>query len=318
MNKLVKPSKYNAVLTIPSSKCYMQRAVALAVLADGETVLKNPDFSNDSSAALQIAEDLGCEVKRKESEVRITPSGEIKSQDVSVGEAGLGLRLFTPVCALFGRDITISGRGSLLKRPMTMMEKPMEELGVTILLSSGYVPLTLHGKLRGGHSEIDGSESSQFLTGLLTALPKAENDSVLTVRNLKSVPYVQMTLDIIEKFGGKIENLDFQVFRIKGGQHFTATEYQVEGDGRLVTVFESYSVQKKPTWICLKDLKAFVNGKEIECKWPLMGLKRQDKDGKTYYVVTQRKHIYAAVPVKNGDKVRIEWSARPAVPEDVK
>ena len=92
------------------------------------------------------------------------------------------------------------------------------------------MPLTLHGKLRGGHSEIDGSESSQFLTGLLTALPKAENDSVLTVQNLKSVPYVQMTLDIIEKFGGKIENLDFKVFRIRGSQHFTSTEYQVEGD----------------------------------------------------------------------------------------
>jgi len=230
MNKLVKPSKYNAVLTIPSSKSYMQRAVALAILADGETVLKNPDFSNDSSSALQIAEDLGCEVKKSENQVSITPTGEIKNLNVCVGEAGLGLRLFTPVCALFGRDITISGRGSLLKRPMTMMEKPMEELGVTISLSSGYVPLTLHGKLHGGHTEIDGSESSQFLTGLLTALPKAENDSVLMVKNLKSVPYVQMTLDIIEKFGGKIENLDFQVFRIKGGQHFTATDYQVEGD----------------------------------------------------------------------------------------
>ena len=95
-------------------------------------------------------------------------------------------------------------------------------------------------------------------------------------------------------------------------------EYQVEGDGKLVTVFESYPIQKKPTWICLKDLKVFVNGKEIECKWPLMGLKRQDKDGKTYYVISQSKHIHAAVPVKNGDKLRIEWSARPAVPEDVK
>ena len=96
------------------------------------------------------------------------------------------------------------------------------------------------------------------------------------------------------------------------------TEYQVEGDGRALTVFAPYPIQKKPTWICLKDLKAFVNGKEVECKWPLMGLKRQDKDGTIYYVVSQQKHIYATVRVKNGDKLRIEWSARPAVPEDVK
>ena len=230
MDKLVKPSKYNVSLTIPSSKSYMQRAVALAILADGTTVLKNPDFSNDSSSALKIAEDLGCEVVRTENQVSITPTGKIKSLNVSVGEAGLGLRLFTPVCALFGENITISGKGSLLKRPMTMMEKPMEDLGATILLSSGYVPLTIHGKLIGGFAEIDGNESSQFLTGLLTALPKAEQNSVLTVMNLKSVPYVQMTLDIIKKFGGVIENLDFKVFRILGGQKYSATEYQVEGD----------------------------------------------------------------------------------------
>ena len=230
MNKLLKPSKYNAFLTVPSSKSYMQRAVALAVLSDGMSVLKNPDFSNDSSAALKIAEDLGCEVFSSKPEVRIKPSGKILTDTVSVGEAGLGLRLFTPVCALLSGNMTISGKGSLLKRPMTMMEKPMRELGADISLSDGYVPIRIHGRLTGGNAEIDGSGSSQFLTGLLTALPKAEKDSVLTVKNLKSVPYVQMTLDIIKKFGGEIENFDFQTFKIKGGQKYKAAEYQVEGD----------------------------------------------------------------------------------------
>ncbi len=230
MDKLLKPSKYNASLMIPSSKSYMQRAVALAILSQGETALKNPDFSNDSSSALKIAETLGCKVVREDSLVKITPKNPLKAKQISVGEAGLGLRLFTPVCALLGGGLTIQGEGSLLKRPMSMMEKPMADLGAKISLSNGFVPITIHSGLKGGFAEIDGSQSSQFLTGLLTALPKAEKDSVLKVENLKSVPYVQMTLDIIEKFGGQIQNIDFKEFRIKGKQKYTATEYQVEGD----------------------------------------------------------------------------------------
>ena len=230
MDKLVKPSKYNAELIIPSSKSYMQRAVALAILSSGTTVLENPDLSEDSSSALKIAEDLGCKVERKPSTIEITPCGEIKTSEISVGEAGLGLRLFTPVCSLFGKDLTISGRGSLLNRPMTMLEQPMKELGVKVSLTNGYVPLKISGKLKGGHIKINGSESSQFLTGLLIALPKAENDSVIEVENLKSIPYIKMTADIIERFSANVEIIDYKVFKIKGNQNYKACHYQVEGD----------------------------------------------------------------------------------------
>ncbi|MBR4267504.1 MAG: 3-phosphoshikimate 1-carboxyvinyltransferase [Bacteroidales bacterium] len=231
MNKYIKPSAYNANITIPSSKSYMQRAVALAILADGTSTLINPDYSNDSTAGLGVAKSLGCKVEECNGKVKITPFKEIANTTVSVGEAGLGLRLFTPVCALFGKDITVEGKGTLLKRPMNSLEKPMEQLGAKIVLSNGsFAPITIHGKLRGGDVEIDGSESSQFLTGLLVSLPKAENDSILTVRNLKSIPYVKMTIDIIRTFGGEILNIDNQVFKIKGNQTYKATEYRVEGD----------------------------------------------------------------------------------------
>ncbi|MCQ2251377.1 MAG: 3-phosphoshikimate 1-carboxyvinyltransferase [Bacteroidales bacterium] len=231
MNKLLKPSAFNAELTIPSSKSYMQRAVALSILADGQSTLVNPDFSNDSRAGLGIAKTLGCDVQELEGRISVTGIRDIRNTTVSVGEAGLGLRLFTPVCALFGREMTIEGHGTLLTRPMNMLEQPMKELGADISLTNGsYAPIHIHSGIRGGNVEIDGSESSQFLTGLLVALPLAENDSVLTVKNLKSLPYVQMTIDIIKKFGGEIINEDFKVFRIKGRQKYTATEYIVEGD----------------------------------------------------------------------------------------
>jgi len=231
MNKSLKPSAYNAELTIPSSKSYMQRAVALAILAHGTTTLTNPDYSNDSRAGLGIARSLGCQVEERDGKVSITGISDISCQKVSVGEAGLGLRLFTPVCALFGREITIEGHGTLLTRPMSSLERPMRELGAEITLSNGsFAPIHIHSGLRGGNVDIDGSESSQFLTGLLVSLPMAQNDSVLNVYNLKSLPYVQMTIDIIKKFGGEIHNEDFKVFRIKGRQSYQATEYMVEGD----------------------------------------------------------------------------------------
>ncbi|MBO4243536.1 MAG: 3-phosphoshikimate 1-carboxyvinyltransferase [Bacteroidales bacterium] len=230
MNKLVEPSEYRANFTIPSSKSYMQRAVALAILADGKTVLRNPDFSNDSLAIIEIARKLGCSVLNSTDRVEIKPFKTIKANNLSVGEAGLGLRLFTPVCCLFNTDITIGGYGTLLNRPMSMMEKPLADLGANVQTTNGYIPIKISGKMTGGETEIDGSDSSQFLTGLLTALPLAEKDSIIKVKNLKSIPYVEMTLDIIRRFGGEINNQDYKVFAIKGGQKYHAIDYTVEGD----------------------------------------------------------------------------------------
>ncbi len=235
MDKLVKPSAYNAKFTIPSSKSYMQRAVALAILADGKTILNNPDRSNDSNAALKIAQNLGCEVVEKNETIEIERKYNIKNTSISVGEAGLGLRLFTPVCSLWGQNIKISGEGSLVSRPMNFMIKPLENLGVNLKTNNGFIPFELSGKLTGGIVEVDGSESSQFLTGLLTALPLADKDSTIVVKNLKSIPYVEMTLDIIKKFGGQIENQNYQIFKIKGNQHYTGIEYAVEGDWSSVS-----------------------------------------------------------------------------------
>ena len=95
-------------------------------------------------------------------------------------------------------------------------------------------------------------------------------------------------------------------------------EYQVEGNGTARAVFKTYPIQKKQTWICLKDLKTFVNGKEVDGKLGMTrGVKRSVKDGKTIYVTSRTSHIWISIPVKDGDKIRVEWSARPAILEDV-
>lgn len=230
MSKLIEHSAYNARLVIPSSKSYMQRAVALAILAQGQTVLYNPDFSNDSLAVLEIARRLGCSVQINSEQVAIKTFKSIKNPNLSVGEAGLAIRLFTPVCGLFGKEITIGGYGSLLKRPIDAMIEPLKNLGEHITTANGFVPITISGKLEGGVTDVDGSLSSQFLTGLLIALPTADKDSVLNVINLKSVPYVDMTLSIMKKFGIEIQNRNYKTFIIEGRRKYKGCEYTVEGD----------------------------------------------------------------------------------------
>jgi 3-phosphoshikimate 1-carboxyvinyltransferase len=111
-----------------------------------------------------------------------------------------------------------------------MLGEALVQLGVDFSSRDGFLPLTVRGPLAGGKIEIDGSVSSQLLTGLLIALPLAEHDSIITVRNLKSKPYIDMTMDILKDFGIHVENNDYQSFYIRGKQKYIAREYEVESD----------------------------------------------------------------------------------------
>jgi 3-phosphoshikimate 1-carboxyvinyltransferase len=138
--------------------------------------------------------------------------------------------MFSPVAALYPVEITMSGAASLKKRPMAMIEEALVQLGASCKSSGGFLPLTIKGPLSGGTCEIDGSVSSQLLTGLLMALPLAEKDSVIKVKNLKSRPYIDMTIGILKTFGIVIENNDYEIFRVKGKQKYIPSEYTCEGD----------------------------------------------------------------------------------------
>ena len=126
--------------------------------------------------------------------------------------------------------ITINGEGSILRRPIEMMEEPLQALGVEVISNGGYLPISVKGPMRGGEIHVDGSLSSQFITGLLMTLPLSPNDTVLHVENLKSRPYVDMTIDLAARFGVAIEHNNYEQFYIAGGQHYTPCTYNIEGD----------------------------------------------------------------------------------------
>lgn len=215
----------------PASKSYAQRAVACSLLAKGESVLTGVDLSDDTRAAMDVAHRLGAEIFAAGSTFHIKGGLAPRSSEINIGESGLSTRLFTPIAALCDRPITITGHGSILNRPMSLMIEPLSALGVAIESRDGFLPLTVSGPISAGRTiEVDGSLSSQFLTGLLTALPVADGDTTLYVRDLQSKPYIDITLDVLRSFGVEVAHSAYEKFTIQGNQEYTATQYTVEGD----------------------------------------------------------------------------------------
>ncbi|MBP8959690.1 MAG: 3-phosphoshikimate 1-carboxyvinyltransferase [Bacteroidales bacterium] len=214
----------------PSSKSAAQRYIAGALLADGISVLKVNSMCDDSLAALSVAEALGAEVSSEEAGIIIKGGFDPVKNEINCGESGLSARMFIPIAALHNEEITITGRGSLLNRPFEMAEKPLAQLGVKIFSKSGFLPVTVKGPLSGGEVTADGSVSSQFITGLLMALPVVGKDSRLIVSNLVSKPYIDITLKILSQFGIEIINDNYTIFSIRGGQKYIPGAFTVEGD----------------------------------------------------------------------------------------
>jgi len=230
MDKVIFPSKIGGTVKAPASKSFMQRAIALSVLANGETIIENPSRCDDALAGLNIATSFGCKVYDNTGFISIIPNKAIEPKVLLCGESGLAIRLFTPIVALYSHQVELQAEGSLLKRPADFMTSTMEQLGVKINTQDGFPPLQIQGPLKPGSAELNGSLSSQFLSGLLIALPKAKGDSTLHVSNLMSIPYIDMTLKAIEAFGGKISHDNYKTFHIAGNQNLNAGTYSIEGD----------------------------------------------------------------------------------------
>ncbi|NVO18641.1 MAG: 3-phosphoshikimate 1-carboxyvinyltransferase [Bacteroidetes bacterium] len=230
MNRSVFPSTVRGSIQAPPSKSMTQRAIAAAILAKGSTTLINPSYCNDSQAAFSIARELGCDLWENKGDITVISGQRNIGSLLNCGESGLALRMFSPIAALYNTPVTISGEGSLLRRPAGMISEALQQFGVRINSNNGFLPIQLQGPLHGGNADIDGSLSSQLLTGLLMALPLAEENSEITVRNLRSRPYIDMTLELLETFGIRVNNEGFQKFIIPGKQAYKAKQYTVEGD----------------------------------------------------------------------------------------
>lgn len=233
MDKTVSLGSANGTITPPSSKSYAQRAIALALLAEGRTTLRNIEFCKDTRSAISCIEALGAKVSYLDDSTIAVDGGLNPVTDtLMVGESGLATRLFTPIASLNSTPICIKGEGTLLHRPMIMMIEPLRKLGVEVRDGGGHLPIVVRGPIHGGNIEVDGSFSSQFITGLLLALPLAKEDTTLYVRSAVSTPYIDMTIDTARRFGVEIMHHegDYSEFYIEGGQTYRPANIAIEGD----------------------------------------------------------------------------------------
>ena len=262
---------------MPVSKSFAQRAIIAAALADGESHLHGYSPCGDNEAALQVARSLGADVQVNGSEVTIKGisasagsvtglsgyDGESSTDDpgrqaLHVGESGLLTRMMIPLMAQLCPDVVVfTGEKTLLGRPLTGAKEIMDAFEASIFsVEAGQsfedssvvrVPLAVKGPLKAGRAEISGKHGSQLISGLLMALPFAEKNSSVIVKDPKSIPYMFITLEVLKKFGIKVGNdmlggreflesdgdwslCSEMVFKVKGGQKYMAADIDLEGD----------------------------------------------------------------------------------------
>lgn len=244
----------DAAVAIPSSKSFAQRAIIAAALADGISHLSGYTPCGDNEAAVSVARDLGAEVNANGFGLEIrgiaASPGCIDINALHTGESGLLTRLMIPLLPMISKSpVRITGEKTLLDRPLKGAEEMMSAFGVNMESESGdcRIPLTVTGPLHSGQADISGRYGSQFISGLLMALPLADKYSKVTVREPKSIPYMFITLDVMKKFGVRVGNemmgdrefvesggdwslCSEMLFKVKGGQRYKAADFAIEGD----------------------------------------------------------------------------------------
>lgn len=229
----ITPSVLEGTVKIPPSKSFAHRAVISAFLSGGECVVRNIHLSEDLKATLGCVRALGAsfdyDEKKKTVQFLGTSTGLPDKITLDCCESGSTLRFFIPIAMCFCQNLEFCGRGRLMERPLDPYFEIFERLGISYKLENGR--LNVNGGLKSGSFLIDGSLSSQFITGLLFALPLLDGDSEIKIHgDLSSKGYIDITLDVLKKFGIKIENNDYKSFFIKGNQKYKAKNYTVEGD----------------------------------------------------------------------------------------
>ena len=234
----IKPSTLNGTIKIPPSKSYSHRAVIAAALAESKdnrkSKIDNLKFSVDITTTTDIMENWGAKINREESSLEIVGnSGKVVPRDkyVQCNESGSTIRFLIPIGITNENELIFDGKGKLVDRPFDSYYRIFDEQEIFYKNENGKLPLEVKGKLKAGNYEIDGNISSQFITGLLYALPLLDGDSKLIInKNLESKGYIDLTMEILKLAGIKIKNNDYKSFEIKGNQKYKPFDYTVEGD----------------------------------------------------------------------------------------
>jgi len=224
------PSKLGGKVRIPSSKSVSHRALICAALAEGTSYVRDISISQDILATMDTLTELGASFETGENVIKVCGiSKPSEKAELRCCESGSTLRFIIPVACALGTFSTYHGKGRLPERPIDIYTRELSEKGITFDYHNT-MPFTTSGKLKGGVFHIEGNVSSQFITGLLLALPLCEEDSeIILTSPLQSEPYVNITLECMKAFGVKAERTQ-EGYRVKGGQKYVPADYTSEAD----------------------------------------------------------------------------------------
>ena len=226
-------------LIAPSSKSYSHRYLLAAGLSKNTSTVSGLYFSNDVMASLNCLSSFGCDYILNDDSVtfRNVDKKEVKVFDCN--ESGSTLRFMIPIALTKYEDVTFKGSEKLISRGIGVYEKMFNETGIEVFKTND--SLRFVGKLKPGTYEIDGSISSQFVSGLLYALPLLDGDSKITLLPpVNSKNYIDMTIEVLEKYSIKIEKEDNALI-IPGNQKYIAKDYEVEKDYSNSAFLEAFN-----------------------------------------------------------------------------
>lgn len=230
----VEPSSLSGTIKAPASKSVMQRLIAGGILSNGVSKIYNLSNSDDCTAALNMAAQLGATIELGDDAIAIHGmAGGVSPRNSTLhpGESGLGARLFAPIAGLSSATLRMNASGSLAGRPMQEFVSAFHQWGGLLKTNEGSFPIEISEPLKGGLLELDGSMSSQFLSGLLMVMPVLPNACEIRVSNPVSKPYIQLTLDILEDFGISIAyDETLTLFKSQPLQCYNPLETTVDGD----------------------------------------------------------------------------------------
>lgn len=230
MNRIISPFRYQGSVNINSSKSYFQRALSISIISESKVKLVGNPYENDILTALNICKKAGLCYKKTKNSIKIDGkrTNLEKSISVNIDESGFCARVFSVVLSKLFDNVTINGFGSAVNRSFNF--SCLSQLGLKIITEDLSLPVKIKGEMQSGEICIDASDSSQLLSGLLITLPFLSGDSVIYVKDLVSIPYVDMTIGILKDFGVDISNESYKRFFIKGNQQIKSSKHIIEGD----------------------------------------------------------------------------------------
>ena len=230
--KILSSNNLHGDITLPASKSVLHRLLIASMLCDGTSIIHHTSLSDDILATISCCEALGAKIEVLDEEIKVIGVSNFHlDHDVTLncGESGTTLRLLIPICTLFDRDITIIGKESLFVRPLYVYEKLFSENNAKFERDGDKI--IVGGKLTNFSHAIDGSISSQFISGIMFVCAMQEKNITLKVHKLQSVPYVNLTIETLKRFGVHIDfNHYLNKIKVYGGTKLRPVIEESSGD----------------------------------------------------------------------------------------